>query len=120
MSFTGSGPIGWSIRDRVPRKHLTFELGGNAAAVVCPDWIDLDLDHAAQRISTFAIYQAGQSCISVQRVYAHRDVYPQLVDRIVSHVGRLHTGDPADPSTDVGPLINEAASRRVQSWVAMP
>ncbi|MGY1961873.1 aldehyde dehydrogenase family protein [Nocardia gipuzkoensis] len=115
VSFTGSGPVGWSIRDRVPRKHVTLELGGNAAAVVCPDWIDLDA--AAQRIATFAMYQAGQSCISVQRVYAHRDVYPQLVDRVVSHVGVLRTGDPADPSTDVGPLINEAAALRVKSWV---
>ncbi len=73
VSFTGSGPVGWAIRDRVPRKHVTLELGGNAAAVVCPDWTDVDV--AAARIATFAMYQGGQSCISVQRVYAHRDVY---------------------------------------------
>jgi aldehyde dehydrogenase (NAD+) len=108
-------PVGWSIADRVPRKHVTLELGGNAAAIVCPDWTDLDF--AAQRIATFATYQGGQSCISVQRVYAHADVYPELVDRIVAHVRKLGTGDPNDPQTDVGPLINEAAARRVQSWI---
>jgi acyl-CoA reductase-like NAD-dependent aldehyde dehydrogenase len=115
VSFTGSGPVGWSIRDRVPRKHVTLELGGNAAAIVCPDWTDVDW--AAQRIATFAMAQAGQSCISVQRVYAHRDIYPRLVDSVVANVRALRTGDPNDPSTDVGPLINEAAARRVMSWV---
>jgi acyl-CoA reductase-like NAD-dependent aldehyde dehydrogenase len=115
VSFTGSGPVGWAIRDRVPRKHVTLELGGNAAVVVCPDWTDLDA--AAARIATFAMYQGGQSCIAVQRVYAHRDVYPELVDRVVAQVRALGTGDPTDPATDVGPLINEAAARRVVSWV---
>ncbi|MET7396961.1 aldehyde dehydrogenase family protein [Dactylosporangium sp. NPDC005572] len=115
VSFTGSVPVGWSIRDRVPRKHVTLELGGNAAAIVCPDWTDLE--HAARRIATFAMYQGGQSCISVQRVYAHRDVYAELAERIVAEVRALRTGDPADPATDVGPLINEAAAIRVQSWI---
>jgi aldehyde dehydrogenase (NAD+) len=115
VSFTGSVPVGWSIRDRVPRKHVTLELGGNAAAIVCPDWTDLEF--AAQRIATFANYQGGQSCISVQRVYAHTDVYPELVDRIVTAVRELGTGDPRDPDTAVGPLINETAAHRVRSWV---
>jgi aldehyde dehydrogenase (NAD+) len=115
VSFTGSGPVGWGILDRVPRKHVTLELGGNAAAVVCPDWTDLEW--AAQRIATFAMYQAGQSCISVQRVYVHRDIYEQVAESVVAHVRKLGTGDPADASTDVGPLINEQAARRVESWV---
>ncbi|WP_116101892.1 aldehyde dehydrogenase family protein [Amycolatopsis thermalba] len=109
VSFTGSGPVGWSIQDRVPRKHVTLELGGNAAAIVCPDWTDLEF--AAQRIATFGTYQGGQSCISVQRVYAHRDVYAELADRVVAHVRKL------DVDGEVGPLINEAAAVRVQSWV---
>ena len=115
VSFTGSGPVGYSILDRVPRKHVVLELGGNAAAVVCPDWTDLDW--AAQRIGTFAMYQGGQSCISVQRVYAHEDVYPALAEAVVSHVRKLGTGDPTDPATDVGPLIGETAARRVEAWV---
>jgi acyl-CoA reductase-like NAD-dependent aldehyde dehydrogenase len=115
VSFTGSVPVGWGIRDRVPRKHVTLELGGNAAAVVCSDYTDLD--HAAARIATFAMYQAGQSCISVQRVYAHRDVYDQLVEKVVKHIAALGVGDPNDDATDVGPLVDEAAARRVEAWV---
>ncbi|MEU6646552.1 aldehyde dehydrogenase family protein [Saccharomonospora sp. NPDC046836] len=116
VSFTGSVPVGWGIRDAVPRKHVTLELGGNAAVIVCPDWTDLD--HAAERIATFAMYQAGQSCISVQRVYAHAAVYDELADRVVEKVRAMGTGDPCSPHTDVGPLINTAAAQRVESWVA--
>ncbi|MEU5695637.1 aldehyde dehydrogenase family protein [Actinosynnema sp. NPDC020468] len=115
VSFTGSGPVGYGILDRVPRKHVTLELGGNAAAVVCPDWTDLDW--AAQRIATFSMYQAGQSCISVQRVYVHEDVFDAVADAVVAHVRKLNTGVPTDEATDVGPLINEAAAVRVENWV---
>ncbi|GAA3462603.1 aldehyde dehydrogenase family protein [Saccharothrix longispora] len=119
VSFTGSGPVGYSILDRVPRKHVVLELGGNAAAVVCPDWADAaDLDFAASRIATFAMYQGGQSCISVQRVYAHADVHEALAGAVVARVRELGTGVPTDPATDVGPLIDEAAAARVESWVA--
>src|SRR6478609_3029659 len=69
VSFTGSGPVGFAIQRAVPTKHVVLELGGNAAAVVCGDWSsDADLDWAATRIATFSNYQAGQSCIGVQRV----------------------------------------------------
>ncbi|SDC91144.1 aldehyde dehydrogenase (NAD+) [Geodermatophilus telluris] len=117
VSFTGSVPVGWSIRESAPRKHVTLELGGNAAAVVAPDQDEAGLDWAASRIATFAMYQAGQSCISVQRVFAHRAVAQQLTDRVVEAVGKLVTGEPTDDATDVGPLIDEAAARRVESWV---
>jgi aldehyde dehydrogenase (NAD+) len=118
VSFTGSGPVGWSIRDAVPRKHVTLELGGNAAVVVGADQDDdAALRHAASRIATFAMYQAGQSCISVQRVLAHRAVAGPLTDHLVAAVRALGTGDPTDPATDVGPLVDEAAARRVECWV---
>ncbi len=117
VSFTGSVPVGWSIRDAVPRKHMTLELGGNAAVVVAPDQDDDALAYAASRIATFAMYQAGQSCVSVQRVFAHRDVAATLTDRVTEAVSKLVTGDPTDPATDVGPLIDEQAARRVESWV---
>ncbi|WP_410675110.1 aldehyde dehydrogenase family protein [Amycolatopsis sp. cmx-4-68] len=116
VSFTGSVPVGWAIRDRVPRKHVALELGGNGAVLVCPDWTDLDF--AAQRIATFAMYQAGQSCISVQRVYVHSDVYDALTDKVLAQVRALRTGDPREDGVDVGPLINSAAAERVSSWVA--
>ncbi|MCU1683000.1 MAG: hypothetical protein JWQ81_3739 [Amycolatopsis sp.] len=116
VSFTGSVPVGWGIRDSVPRKHVALELGGNAAVLVCPDWTDLDF--AAQRIATFAMYQGGQSCISVQRVYAHADVYDELVSKVTEQVRAMGVGDPSSPRTDVGPLITTAAAERVESWVA--
>jgi acyl-CoA reductase-like NAD-dependent aldehyde dehydrogenase len=116
VSFTGSVPVGWAIRDRVPRKHVALELGGNGAVLVCPDWTDLDF--AAQRIATFAMYQAGQSCISVQRVYAHTDVFDELREKVLSHVRALRTGDPRAEGVDVGPLINLDAATRVESWVS--
>ncbi|SEP54419.1 aldehyde dehydrogenase family protein [Amycolatopsis saalfeldensis] len=116
VSFTGSVPVGWSIRESVPRKHVALELGGNGAVLVCPDWTDLDF--AAQRIATFGMYQAGQSCISVQRVYAHADVYEALRDKVLAQVAALRTGDPREDGVDVGPLINEAAAVRVSSWVS--
>jgi acyl-CoA reductase-like NAD-dependent aldehyde dehydrogenase len=115
VSFTGSGPVGWQIRDAVPRKHVTLELGGNAAVVVCADWADLDW--AASRIATFSNYQAGQSCIAVQRVYVHADHYDALAERLVEAVAAQKTGDPFDEATDVGPMISEAAAKRVEAWV---
>ncbi|AGM03782.1 aldehyde dehydrogenase family protein [Amycolatopsis keratiniphila] len=115
VSFTGSVPVGWSIRDSVPRKHVALELGGNAAVLVCPDWTDLDF--AAQRIATFAMYQAGQSCISVQRVYAHADVYDELQAKVLEQVRALGTGNPRTDGVDVGPLINTDAASRVESWI---
>ncbi|MBA0051852.1 aldehyde dehydrogenase family protein [Streptomyces sp. AJS327] len=118
ISFTGSAPVGWSILDSVPRKRVTLELGGNGAAVVLADYSsDADLDWAAQRIATFSNYQGGQSCISVQRVIADASVYDRLVPRVVAAVEALRTGDPSDSATDVGPLVDEAAARRVESWV---
>ncbi|OEU91375.1 aldehyde dehydrogenase family protein [Streptomyces oceani] len=118
VSFTGSAPVGWSILDSAPRKRVTLELGGNGAAIVLGDYAsEADLDFAAQRIATFANYQGGQSCISVQRVLADATVYDRLVPRIVSAVEALRTGDPSDSATDVGPLVSEEAAKRVESWV---
>ncbi|WP_028814516.1 aldehyde dehydrogenase family protein [Streptomyces flavidovirens] len=118
ISFTGSETVGYAIMDSVPRKHCTLELGGNGAAVVLADWAsDEDLDWAATRIATFSNYQAGQSCISVQRVIADASVYERLVPKIVAAVEAQVTGDPNDAATDVGPLVNEDAAKRVEAWV---
>ncbi|GHE24329.1 aldehyde dehydrogenase family protein [Streptomyces thermodiastaticus] len=118
ISFTGSDKVGYAIEASVPHKHCTLELGGNAAAVVLADWSsDEDLDWAANRIATFSNYQAGQSCISVQRVIADASVHDRLLPRIVAAVEAQNTGDPSDPATDVGPLVSEDAARRVESWV---
>jgi acyl-CoA reductase-like NAD-dependent aldehyde dehydrogenase len=115
VSFTGSGPVGWSLMDAAPRKQHVLELGGNGAAVVCADWPDLDF--AAQRIATFSNYQAGQSCIAVQRVIVERAVADAFVPKLLDAVNALKTGDPHDPAVEVGPLVDESAAERVSSWV---
>ncbi|MBY8849699.1 aldehyde dehydrogenase family protein [Saccharothrix sp. MB29] len=112
----GSTSVGWSLMDDAPRKHVVMELGSNSAAIECPDWPDLDL--AASRIATFGNYQAGQSCIAVQRVIVHRDVAGEFVPKLVAAVRSLRTGDPHDPEVEVGPLIDEDNARRVEEWVA--
>ncbi|WP_282694060.1 aldehyde dehydrogenase family protein [Streptomyces sp. CC208A] len=118
ISFTGSDKVGYAIKESVPHKHVTLELGGNAAAVVLADWSsEADLDWAATRIATFSNYQGGQSCISVQRVIADASVYDRLLPKIVAAVEAQVTGDPADDATDVGPLVDENAAKRVESWV---
>ncbi|MEU7029859.1 aldehyde dehydrogenase family protein [Streptomyces sp. NPDC015232] len=118
ISFTGSDKVGYAIAESVPHKHCTLELGGNAAAVVLPDWSsEADLDWAATRIATFSNYQGGQSCISVQRVIADASVYDRLLPKIVAAVEAQVTGDPADDATDVGPLVDENAAKRVEAWV---
>jgi aldehyde dehydrogenase (NAD+) len=118
VSFTGSGPVGARIRAAVPHKHVTLELGGNAAAVVLADWSSAaDLDLAASRIATFGTYQAGQSCISVQRVVVDAAVADDFLPRLVAAVEALGVGDPADEGTSVGPLIDEPSAARVQEWV---
>jgi acyl-CoA reductase-like NAD-dependent aldehyde dehydrogenase len=118
ISFTGSAQVGYSIMDSVPRKHCTLELGGNGAAVVLADYAsEADLDWAATRIATFSNYQGGQSCISVQRVIADAAVYDRLLPKIVAAVEAQVTGDPSDATTDVGPLVDENAAKRVESWV---
>jgi aldehyde dehydrogenase (NAD+) len=108
VSFTGSVPVGWAIRDAVPRKHVVLELGGNAAVVVCED---ADLVWAAQRTALFGMYQGGQSCIAVQRVYVLDAVFEEFQELLLAEVAALSLTD------DVGPLVDEAAAARVASWV---
>ena len=118
ISFTGSADVGWRIRDMVPRKHVTLELGGNGAAIVCADYSsEADLEYAARRIAQFAMYQAGQSCISVQTVFADESVYSPLCDKVKLAVEAQGVGDVWDPATSVGPMISEAAAARVDDWV---
>ncbi|MFB6836073.1 aldehyde dehydrogenase family protein [Streptomyces sp. NPDC056361] len=118
ISFTGSDKVGYAIQQSVPHKHCTLELGGNAAAVVLSDWSsEADLDWAASRIATFSNYQGGQSCISVQRVIVDSSVHDRLLPKIVAAVEAQVAGDPSDAATDVGPLVDEAAAQRVESWV---
>jgi acyl-CoA reductase-like NAD-dependent aldehyde dehydrogenase len=118
VSFTGSGAVGWKIKEAVPDKHVTLELGGNAGVVLCSDYTgDDDLSWAATRIATFSNYQAGQSCIGVQRVYATDASYDAFKPKLVEAFGALKTGDPGDDATQVGPVINADAADRIEAWV---
>jgi glyceraldehyde-3-phosphate dehydrogenase (NADP+) len=114
LTFTGSPAVGWSLKGRAGRKRVTLELGGNAAVIVDRD---ADVPYAAERIAWGATVQSGQSCISVQRVYVHDDVWAELVPSLVERVGKLVAGDPQDESTDVGPLIDDSAVERVGQWL---
>jgi acyl-CoA reductase-like NAD-dependent aldehyde dehydrogenase len=115
ISFTGSATAGWAIRAQAGTKRVALELGGNAGVIVEPD---ADLDRAVERCAVGGYAYAGQSCISVQRILVHRDVCDEFLRRFVARVGKLRTGDPLDPATDVGPMITEEAARRAEAWVA--
>lgn len=114
LSFTGSPEVGWRLKARAGKKRVCLELGGNAACIVDRD---ADLDHAAERLTIGAFYQSGQSCISVQRVLAHREVYAPLRERLIARAGALKMGDPLEEDTFLGPLISEDDARRVEQWV---
>lgn len=114
LSFTGSQDVGWDLKAQARHKRVTLELGGNAACIVDEG---TDLDYAAERITFGAFYQSGQSCISVQRVLAHRNVYDELKRRLVERAETLQMGDPLDEETFLGPLITEEDAHRVETWV---
>ena len=114
ISFTGSSEIGWYLKGLDPKKHVTLELGGNAGVIVHSD---ADLDLAAQRIAFGGYYQAGQSCISVQRVVVASEVYEDFAARLTKQVEQLKVGDPMDPTVDVGPVIQRTEVDRIREWV---
>lgn len=115
VSFTGSAKAGWAIRAQAGTKRVALELGGNAGVIIEPD---ADVDRAVDRCAVGGYAYAGQSCISVQRILVHQDVYEEFLRRFVARVGKLKTGDPLDPTTEVGPMIDEAAARRAAAWIA--
>ncbi len=114
LSFTGSDKVGKTLSMRAGMKRIAMELGGNAACVVDEG---VDVEHAAERIVVGGYGYCGQSCISVQRVIAHESVYGALRDAIARRVGKLVVGDPKSEDTDMGPMIDEGAAERVESWV---
>jgi acyl-CoA reductase-like NAD-dependent aldehyde dehydrogenase len=114
LTFTGSGAVGWGLRERAPKKRVTLELGNATPVVVAAD---ANLDEAATRLAANAFSFAGQSCISVQRVYAEGAAYDGLLERFLPKVEALKVGDPADEDTDVGPVIDEDARQRILEWI---
>ncbi len=114
LTFTGSGPVGWKLRERAPRKRVNLELG-NATPVIVE--ADADVEEAAAKLAGNAFSFAGQSCISVQRIYVQRAVYDDFLARFLPRVEALVVGDPAGETTDVGPLIDGVNRDRVLEWI---
>ncbi len=114
LSFTGSPEVGWHLKAATAARHVSLELGGNAAVIVHSD---APLEYAAERIVQGGFSNSGQVCISTQRVLVHRPVYDHLSDMVTRRVASLVTGDPADPATDVGPLISEWAAETAEEKI---
>jgi acyl-CoA reductase-like NAD-dependent aldehyde dehydrogenase len=114
ITFTGSPEVGWGIRARAARKRVSLELGNNAPVIIEPDG---DWEAAAAKVAVGGYAFAGQSCISVQRVYAHRSIHEGFVAALAERVAALRVGDPMDPATEVSALINAGESDRVEAWI---
>ena len=114
LSFTGSPDVGWDMKSRAGRKKVVLELGGNAGVIIDKD---ADLDFAAQRVLVGAFAYAGQVCISVQRVYVHDDVFDDFAERLVAAAETVVMGDPANPATALGPMIDDRAVAKINDWV---
>lgn len=114
LSFTGSPDVGWDLKARAGKKPVVLELGGNAAVIVdC----DADLDDAIERIVFGAFYQSGQSCIGVQRILIHADLYEKAREALVARTSSLEMGDPKDERTFIGPMISEKEAARLHGWI---
>ena len=114
ITFTGSPRAGGQIKAASGLRRVALELGGNGVTIV---HADANIAEAAPVCARNAMRLAGQSCISVQTVYVHRSLYEKFVDLVVAEVKKLKLGDPLDPATDVGTLIDEGAAQRVESWI---
>ena len=115
LSFTGSGEVGWALKAKAGKKKVVLELGGNAACIVDEG---ADLATVVPRLTFGAFYQSGQSCISVQRIFAHSSLYESLRTQLIAAARAQKLGDPRDEATDLGPLISEKEAARVEHWVA--
>jgi glyceraldehyde-3-phosphate dehydrogenase (NADP+) len=114
LTFTGSPSVGWRMKERAGKKKVVLELGGNAGVIVDRT---ADLDWAVKRILVGAYAYAGQVCISVQRMFVHESIWDAFMDKFLAGVAGLHVGDPLDPTTDVGPMVDEHQAKRTQRWV---
>jgi acyl-CoA reductase-like NAD-dependent aldehyde dehydrogenase len=114
ITFTGSSMVGWKLKERAPKKKVNLELGNATPVIVTAD---ADLDAAAAAMAANGFSFAGQSCISVQRVYIEQSAYQEFLERFLPRVKALVVGDPSDEETDVGPVIDEDARERILEWV---
>ncbi len=113
ITFTGSGTVGWQLKERAPRKRVNLELGNSTPVIVCCDAPPFTVE----KIAANAFSYAGQSCISIQRIYVMQDAWDDFLREFVPKVEALKIGDPADEETDVGPVIDEDARERILQWI---
>jgi glyceraldehyde-3-phosphate dehydrogenase (NADP+) len=114
ISFTGSPDVGWRLKERAGKKRIVLELGGNAGVIIDRD---ANLEYALPRLIWGSYGVAGQSCISVQRIFVQREIYEGFLERFVELSRNVPTGDPGDERTVVGPMITESAARQVEGWI---
>ena len=114
LTFTGSSSVGWDMKARAGKKRVILELGGNAGVIVDKD---APIERTVRRLVAGGFAYAGQSCISVQRIYVHEAIYAAVAQQLVAAIERLRVGDPLDPATDVGPMIDEDNAARIDAWV---
>ncbi len=114
LTFTGSAAVGWQLKNQAGKKRVTLELGGNAGVIVHKD---ADLEYAVHRCIAGGFSYAGQTCISVQRIVVHHDLFEEFKTKLVEGVRKLKCGDPMQESTDVPPLIREQDAVRVAQWI---
>src|SRR6478752_4795769 len=114
LTFTGSPSVGWRMKERAGKKKVVLELGGNAGVIVDKT---ADLDWAVKRTLVGAFTYSGQVCISVQRMFVHEDIWDAFMARFVEGAKGLKVGDPLDPTTDLGPMVDATAAGRTQRWV---
>jgi len=114
VTFTGSAEVGWQLKSLAGKKKVVLELGGNAAVIIAPD---ADLEYAAERIKFGGFVFAGQSCISVQRIFVQESVFEKFREILLARIKSIKLGDPLDPQTQMGPLIDDQAAQRVLNWI---
>ncbi len=114
LSFTGSAKVGWMLKTSVPKKKTVLELGGNAPVIICPD---ADVLHAVSKCVTSGYGYAGQVCISAQNVFAHASIYDDVRSKLIEATQNRPTGDPREPSTVCGPLIDRQTAQKVRQKI---
>jgi len=113
ISFTGSSDVGWKLKKKTNRQKVSLELGGNAGVIVEQD---ADIDTAVSKITIGGFSSAGQSCISVQRVYVHEKIYDEFRSKLIEETKKIKFGDPNDEDNIVGPMITEDDAIRAEKW----
>jgi len=114
ISFTGSPAVGWSMKKKLDLQKISLELGGNAGVIIDES---ADIKTAALKTAVGAFANAGQSCISVQRVFIHENIFEEFKKHLMDETKKIKFGSPFEDDTLVGPMINKSEAMRVEKWL---